>query len=67
MDSDPGGDRAAVIYTLLSCCALNDVDPEEYLADVLPRLARGGVTKAMARELLPHRWKVARAGRPSPA
>jgi len=57
--SDVGGDRAAVIYTLLGCCALNDVDPEEYLADVLPRLARG-VTRDEARGLLPHRWKAAR-------
>jgi transposase len=65
--SDPGGDRAAIIYTLLSCCALNDVDPERYLADVLPRLARGGVTKAMARELLPDRWKAARSGSPTSA
>jgi len=60
--SDVGGDRAAVIYTLLGCCALNDVDPEDYLADVLPRLARG-VTKDEARQLLPHRWKAARASR----
>lgn len=54
--SDPGGDRAAVIYTLLGCCALNDVNPEAYLADVLPRLARG-ITRADAPDLLPHRWK----------
>jgi len=54
--SDVGGDRAAVIYTLLGCCDLNDVDPEEYLADVIPRLARG-VTRSEARALLPHRWK----------
>jgi transposase len=58
--SDAGGDRAAVIYTLLGCCALADVDPEEYLTDVLPRLARGGVTIEQARALLPHRWKTNR-------
>jgi transposase len=57
--SDVGGDRAAVIYTLLGCCALNDVDPEEYLADVIPRLARG-VTREQARALLPDRWKAHR-------
>lgn len=59
--SDEGGHRAAVIYTLLGCCALNDVDPVEYLADVLPRLAREEMTREQARELLPHRWKAARA------
>jgi hypothetical protein len=53
--SDAGGDRAAVIYTLLGCCALNRVDPEPYLIDVLPRLVRG-VTREEARGLLPHRW-----------
>lgn len=58
--SDEGGHRAAVIYTVLGCCALNDLDPVEYLTDVLPRLARG-VTRDEARELLPHRWKAARA------
>jgi transposase len=58
--SDAGGHRAAVIYTVLGCCALADVDPVEYLSDVLPRLARG-VSRDEARELLPHRWKAARA------
>lgn len=58
--SDAGGERAAVMYTLLGSCALNDVDPVAYLADVLPRLVRG-VSPEQARELLPHRWKAARA------
>jgi hypothetical protein len=58
--SDPGGERAAIIYTLLGCCAPNDVDPEQYLADVVPRLVRG-VTRQEARELLPDRWKAARS------
>jgi len=58
--SDAGGERAAVIYTLLASCDLNDVDPVEYLVDVIPKLVRG-VTLEQARELLPHRWKAARA------
>jgi transposase len=58
--SDAGGERAAVVYTILACCELNRVDPVEYLADVLPRLSRG-VTLEEARELLPHRWKAARS------
>jgi len=64
--SDVGGDRTAVIYTVLGCCALNDVDPVEYIVDVLPRLTRG-VTIDEARELLPHRWKATRAGASSSA
>jgi transposase len=63
--SDAGGERAAVMYTLLGSCALNDVDPVAYLADVLPRLVRG-VTPEEARELLPHRWKAARAPADNP-
>jgi transposase len=58
--SDAGGERAAVVYTILACCELNRVDPVKYLADVLPLLARG-VTEEEARDLLPHRWKAARA------
>ena len=38
--SDAGGERAAIAYTVLGCCALTDVNPVEYLADVLPRLSR---------------------------
>ncbi len=58
--SDAGGERAAVIYTLLASCALVDVDPEQYLTDVLPRLARGSLDAEQARALLPHRWKANR-------
>ena len=58
--SDLGGHRAANIYTLLGSCALNDVAPIEYLTDVLPRL-RPDMTADEARELLPDRWKAARA------
>lgn len=38
-----------------------DVDPEDYLTDVLPRLARGGLDAEQARALLPHRWKASPA------
>jgi hypothetical protein len=36
-----GGERAAIAYTILGCCRLADVNPVQYLTDVLPRLARG--------------------------
>ena len=39
--SDAGGERAAIVYTILGCCQLCGVNPVEYLADVLPRLSRG--------------------------
>jgi transposase len=37
---DAGGERAAIVYTILACCRLANVNPVEYLADVLPHLAR---------------------------
>jgi len=38
--SDAGGDRAAIAFTILSCCRIVGVNAVDYLADVLPRLAR---------------------------
>lgn len=58
--SDTGGERAAITYTILSCCRLAGANPVEYLVDVLPRLARG-VRLAGVPDLLPTPWKVARA------
>jgi transposase len=36
--SDRGGERAAVMYTLIQTAKLNDVDPQTWLADVLARI-----------------------------
>ncbi|CAN2532682.1 IS66+family+transposase+IS66 [Methylocapsa aurea] len=36
--SDRGGERAAVIYTLIASAKLNGVDPQAWLADVLARI-----------------------------
>lgn len=54
--SDAGGRRAAIAYTVLGSCRLAGVNPEEYLADVLPRLSRG-VSEAAADRLLPEHWR----------
>jgi transposase len=62
--SDEGGKRAAIVYTLLASCALNEVDPVAYLADVLPKL-RGGLLGVDPRDLLPDRWKARRSEAPS--
>ena len=35
---DNGGERAAIIYTLIETCKINDVDPRAWLTDVLARL-----------------------------
>jgi transposase len=57
--SDAGGERAAIAYTILGCCRLADVNPVEYLRDVLPRLARRVRLRELP-DLLPARWKAAR-------
>lgn len=57
--SDAGGDRAAIAYTTLASCRLAGVNPVEYLADVLPRLARKIRLLDMP-QLLPAAWKAAR-------
>jgi transposase len=53
--SDAGGERAAIVYTMLACCRLAEVNPVEYLADVLPRLARR-VRLSDIGDLMPARW-----------
>jgi transposase len=58
--SHAGGERAAIAYSILASCDLADVNPVEYLADVLPRLARDGVVLAQVPALLPAAWKKAR-------
>ncbi|WP_298195808.1 IS66 family transposase [Novosphingobium sp.] len=54
--SDRGGQRAAVLYTLIQTARLNDVDPHAWLADVLARIADHPAAKLD--ELLPWNWPV---------
>jgi len=53
--SDRGGERAAMMYTLIVTAKLNDVDPQAWLADVLARIAEHPA--ARLGELLPWHWK----------
>jgi transposase len=57
--SDRGGERAAVMYTLIQTARLNDVDPQAWLADVLARINDHNIQKLD--ELLPWNWKRAAA------
>lgn len=59
--SHAGAERAAIAYSVLGTCALLDVNPVQYLAEVLPRLARGIVIARDVPRLLPAAWKAARA------
>lgn len=52
--SDRGGQRAAIIYTLIQTARLNDVDPQAWLADVLARIADHPATRLD--QLLPWNW-----------
>jgi hypothetical protein len=52
LGSDAGGERAAVIYTVLQSAKLNGLDPEAYLADIIDRMAKGHPVNRLS-ELLP--------------
>jgi transposase len=52
--SDRGGQRAALLYTLIVTAKLNDVDPQAWLADVLARIAEHPANRLD--ELLPWNW-----------
>jgi transposase len=55
--SDRGGDRAAVMFTLIHTAKLNNVDPRAWLADVLARIADHMISDLAA--LLPWNWRPA--------
>jgi len=52
--SDRGGERAALMYTLIQTARLNDVDPQAWLADVLARINEHKVRDLD--QLLPWNW-----------
>jgi transposase len=58
--SHAAAERAAIAYSILGSCALCNVNPIEYMADVLPRLARGVVIAHDIPPLLPAAWKATR-------
>ena len=53
--SDRGGERAAIMLTLIQTAKLNDVDPQAWLADVLARIADHKINDLAA--LLPWNWR----------
>ena len=57
--NDDFGERAAIAFTILGCCRIIDLNPVEYLAHVLPVLARSIRIRDLP-DLLPHRWKARR-------
>jgi transposase len=59
--SDSGGERAAILYSLIATARMNGIDPEAYLRYVLARIAEHPIKRI--EELLP--WNV--AGKLAPA
>jgi hypothetical protein len=61
--SDRGGERAAVMYSLIVTAKMNDIDPQAWLADVLACIAEHPVQRLD--ELLPWNWlgSIAQASR----
>jgi hypothetical protein len=57
--SDRGGERAALMYTLIQTAKLNDVDPQAWFADVLARINDHNIRKLD--QLLPWNWKTTSA------
>ncbi|MGH8513934.1 MAG: IS66 family transposase, partial [Gammaproteobacteria bacterium] len=53
--SDRGGERAAIMLTLIQTARLNDIDPQAWLADVLARIAEHKIADLAA--LLPWNWR----------
>ena len=52
--SDRGGQRAAMMYSLITTAKMNNVDPQAWLADILARIASHPAAKID--ELMPWNW-----------
>lgn len=52
--NEHGADRAALYFSLLETCKLNDIDPYEYLCDIYDRIY--DCPAHQLEELLPHKW-----------
>ena len=57
--SDRGGQRAAMMYSLITTAKMNDIDPQAWLADILARIANHPAHRLG--ELMPWNW----TGRPA--
>lgn len=55
--SHAGAKRAAIVYSLLGSCKLQEINPHEYLMDILQRLPLQPVNRLQ--DLLPPFWKPA--------
>jgi hypothetical protein len=56
LGSEVGGERAAVLYTVLESAKLNGLDPQAWLTAVIQRMATGHPNNRLAK-LLPWHWQ----------
>ena len=57
-----GAKHVGIMQSLLATCRLHDVDPYDYLVDVLQRIGQHPASKV--EELTPRRWKELFASNP---
>jgi transposase len=57
--SPSGGGTWSILASLLNTARLNEIDPQEYLTDVLERIVSGRTKINQLHELLPWEWKAA--------
>jgi hypothetical protein len=54
-------ENAAIMYSLLGCCAASEINPREWLTDVLTKIPYYNNDYSLdLADLLPHSWKAAR-------
>jgi transposase len=53
--SNGGAEAAAIFYSLINSCKLNNINPRDYLCDVIRRLPTHPASRIA--ELLPHNWQ----------
>ncbi len=60
-------ENAAIMYSLFGCCKASDVNPQEWLTDVLTRIPEynNDYSRDLA-DLLPHNWKASKSLQENP-
>jgi len=60
-------ENAAIMYSLLGCCSASDVNPREWLTDVITRIPYYNNDYSLdLAELLPHNWKAVQKPQKAP-
>ena len=57
LGSAKAGRTSAIFYTLLETCRKLEINPAQYLSDILPQLPH--MTNRTAKDFTPSQWKVA--------